>query len=356
MAEEDETPIKYKRSFDLEDLHHIKIKHIGPGGESLSKECAKFTSGLEQLLYALRDYELVSSQLGFDVIQKFDRFEEILGQNASLKWRRMLFDRLGNLNYAQTNQGWANAKRAFIMKYDDDLNSRGKLIDYIGSRFCKKPFEVSENDHSERLEELFEYADMLIGTRGLLSENEKKTLYLKSHPVHWKADFNKHHRIEVESMESIIRYMKQSSAEDAIKKRHKERGEKKSNKRKGGGGKHNPKKGKNEKGKWKGKSGDKNWCRKPGHNHLWKDCPDNFRNKIKNKNKNNDDRNEHSQSYFHNKHGWHPANVEKPDGWTGPPNNVSISGPNQDEAMSYITESCKNGYVARFDPFTGKPL
>ena len=60
-------------------MPHNKIKHTGLGGETLLKVCVKFTRVLELLLYVLRDYEFVASQLGFDAVQKFDRVEEIFG-------------------------------------------------------------------------------------------------------------------------------------------------------------------------------------------------------------------------------------------------------------------------------------
>ena len=97
-------------------------------------------------------------------------------------------------------------------------------------------------------------------------------------PLEWRVDFEKtrcHQEVmrntsnnqpsRNEILEELERLERAESTKREIEKLRNERGNKR--------GKNNREKDDN---------GGQNWCRKPGHNHLWKDCPDNPRSTKRN--------------------------------------------------------------------------
>ena len=85
-AEKVASCIKYKKTFDTNDMETAKIEH-----DDRKKACPIFKAefGVEGLFHVYDKYMKIGRKLGFNGVAYWDNFDEVLDTEAEQKWEAL---------------------------------------------------------------------------------------------------------------------------------------------------------------------------------------------------------------------------------------------------------------------------
>ena len=254
--------IDYKPPFDKEEGTSVKLKI----GSREGKIRLMTGSSVEEVLYTIKAFENKIIDLNIPVNRIIKEFMNCLGSKARDRWAKLRKNR--GEDFPLTEEGWKEAKTEWILEYAKDSKAKDAIISaWTSTSNYMKPKEVDIEDHSDRIDTICTYIDLLPGNHNVLTDLEKKSLLFNTFPKTWKAEFTLNRNDPELASEKEIKDFMQKKKELADKEENnRERTKSK------------VKKIEETKRKREDKKGNQP-CRTHGGEHMWKDCPLNPKNR-----------------------------------------------------------------------------
>ena len=253
----------HKPSFTHSDLEKVKLVQNYDDGTKKMRYCPQFTGkyGIECLLCSVERFVKCAACLDYDEgPELFSHFEEILEDNAQDTWENIT---TGVPDVEHTPDRFNQEIDNFYQRYCDP-QARDSMFEYLKS--FSKPHYDSPRDYADRMVLMIRHANKLPGTEPLLNEQQSKNIIFQGVPMTWKQNYIRAGKdVATDTLEEILQYM--SNEKGFSDQRSGNKNEDDSKKRK--------KKGEATESNKKPSFGPEAPCRKPGHEHLWKNCPDN---------------------------------------------------------------------------------
>ena len=91
--------------------------------------------------------------------------------------------------FPTTTEGWEEAKREWIIEYAKDHKAKDDAIisAWTATTNYMKPKETNIEDHSDRIDTICTYIDLLPGNHNTLMDLERKSLLFNTFPKTWRA-------------------------------------------------------------------------------------------------------------------------------------------------------------------------
>lgn len=306
MATTAEACIKYESVFDRTKMSTVSLAQRFVDGNdhyTVKKDCPTFdgTGGVEALLFVESEFRKTVRKLQLEGADVFDAFDEVVVSPEHEKWDMLV----RNIAAAQRTNARFNIEFDNFLLMHCPEDARDGMVNYLNSNETRKPRNTSPDDHFNRMEQLFAYTNRLpAGVEPQLTNNQQKQRLLASFPEAWVEEYQRNHRVEDDTKAEILHFMREERRRrDRADKRAEDRRKRNGNNSNGqdrnvrgrgrGGRYNNGGRGNGGRGGRSGSnrnSGDQNWCRIEGHDHLWRDCPNNSRNRSNNSNNNHQNR------------------------------------------------------------------
>ena len=229
-------------------------------------------STVEEVLYTIKAFENKITDLNIPANRIIKEFMNCLGSKARDWWAKLVKhrDNRGDGPFPPTTKGWEQAKTEWIIEYAKDSKAKDAIISaWTATSNYMKPKEVDIEDHADRIDTICTYIDLLPGNHNILTDMEKKSLLFNSFPKTWRTEFTLNRNDpELASEKEIKDFMEKKKEIADRKENHKEKAKAKVKKMEDSKKKRSEKKGNQP-------------CRTHHGAHLWKDCPNNPKNRLR---------------------------------------------------------------------------
>jgi hypothetical protein len=198
--------IEYKTTFVRTELEKVKIRQNYDNGTYLEKQLPVFSGAhsIEALLYCeerFRHYATRSFEWDTGP-ELFDNFEEILVDNALEKWETICAPLDED---ERTVARFDQAIQELYLGYVDN-NAKDIMIDYL--KELRRPIKVTPRDHSNRMETLVRYTNLLPGTEPNVTVQQTKNMIFKTFPETWQQNWIRSGKnLVTDSLATLVQYM-----------------------------------------------------------------------------------------------------------------------------------------------------
>ena len=176
--------IDYKPPFDKEEGTSIKLKI----GSREGKIRLMTGSNVKEVLYNIKAFENKIIDLNIPTNRIIKEFMNCLGSKARDQWAKLIKNQ--GEDFPLTEEGWTEAKTEWILEYAKDSKAKDAIISaWTSTSNYMKPREVDIKDHSDRIDTICTYIDLLQGNHNILTDLENKSLLFDIFPKTWKAEF-----------------------------------------------------------------------------------------------------------------------------------------------------------------------
>ena len=302
-------------SFFAKEYKEKKEFKIGLGGNDTEKvlvPCYGDDDQDETLLILVKDFNLLiedgdlleEEEIGSEELDRpftvannrrklvaikevYRKFRSCLKGEAREVWLKLVEDQpiLAIDNYVIDNtfgveNFYDNQKELAKTLLDDDAVE--DLKTFLQS--SKKPRRMRIDNYIRRIKVLNNYIPLMENGAIKLTERELiKQVILKNVPVSWNLALKRANNHKSTSLSDLQRILKPIEEADEVERKWKE-----SNKSRNGKDNEHKRGNPNNNNNNNSKNANDKPCRKPGHNHLWGDCPDNRNGRNpRNRNENN---------------------------------------------------------------------
>ena len=166
----------YEDELNFSEMEDWKIEIPTAAGHTHSCKTPVFAekSGLEGFLHVQDKFLIVGNRLGFQVVDYWDQFGEVLDTLREDKWTSLIIITAGP---ARTMARQRTTVNALLQMYGEDDNPRDLLINYIKSKECAKPRSKNHGARASRVQLLCRNVNRLEG-HGACLNDEKITKYV----------------------------------------------------------------------------------------------------------------------------------------------------------------------------------
>ena len=241
------TPVQYVSELKSLEMPRVKIVLHGEDDTTYSAKLPVFngSGGLEAFFYVYHRFQRAAiDELGMveddedtpDYPLFFKKFRMVLDEQALTYWDDTV---LAEYPHARNHDedAWNDAIDMMKRSFAGGSKAREQIIDYISTTNCRKPVNISVEQHVRRILQLINYANESNGDGPRIdSDYQKNKLLLQSFPLKWQRNWNiSGNDLADTSVEELINYFAQQKV-SADEEFHSKRGNKRRQKGGKGGG------------------------------------------------------------------------------------------------------------------------